>query len=176
MGQQARLLTEGVNESDAPARVNRRPIEFSLRLRVRASSDLCHHCYARLPDRELAEPMGNSIGWLGSHCMSKYGQPLRDGRGLVVDNVVNARRTIGDGSNRRTGSVTDLNERPDSAAAADDRQPALSNHLPDCAAFANGVSRTVKHSIAECDPFEVRDTADLILEIADRGERFRETL
>src|SRR5205085_4913837 len=82
--QQSHLLAESVDESDAPARVDRRPIELVLRFRVRAAADLSHNGDAGLADDQLSEPVRNSIGWPGSDCFGKCGQPRRYFYRLVV--------------------------------------------------------------------------------------------
>src|SRR6266566_6353654 len=176
MLQQSVLLLERVDKSDAPARVHRRPIELTFRFCSRAPADLRHHRNARLADGELAKPVRNSVGWFASYRLGKDWQPGRHLGRVVIDDVVNARYPVRDGCYCSARGVDNVDEGPNPVPAADNRQPALANHLEDRAAFSDRGSRTVKHSVAHRERLQKGDTANLVFQVADGSESFRKTL
>ena len=64
--------------------------QLVLGLGVRGAADLRHHRDADLAGGEATEPHGNVAWRLGADGFGERAQPRRDGRGLVVDDVVDA--------------------------------------------------------------------------------------
>jgi hypothetical protein len=69
---------------------------------------------------------------------------------------------------RRRGRVVDVDERPDAAAVADDREAALADQLDLVAARCQAGARPVEAAVAQRDAAGLRDG---LLEAADRRER-----
>src|ERR1700674_3926459 len=65
------VLLESVDETNSPARINWRPTELALRLRVRAATDLGHYRHAGLANHELSQPVGNFVRWF---CLDGLGE------------------------------------------------------------------------------------------------------
>src|SRR4051812_43401141 len=97
----------------APRGVLRRPAELALGLLVRGAADLGHHRHAGLAAGDPAQPGRDVAGRLGAGRLGQRGQPLADGRGLVVDDVVDAWLAALDGERGRLGGIVDVDEGPD---------------------------------------------------------------
>ena len=82
-----------------------------------------------LADDEARQEGGIAERRLGAARGGRKGQPFRHGRGLVVDDIVDPGGAPLDRRQRGLRDVVDVDERPDAAAVADDREPAASNRL-----------------------------------------------
>ena len=98
------------------------PAELAPRLRVRRAADLASSSRPRRRRREAREPGGDVPRRRRAEALGEVRQPLGDGRRLVVDDVVDARRAALDRGDRRRGGVVDVDERPDAGAVADERE------------------------------------------------------
>src|SRR6185437_16943679 len=115
-------VEQSVPEPLAPARPDRLESELALRLRIRRAADPGHHLDSDLADGEPCEPDGNAARpWRAQHLREVW-QPLRDRGGIVVDDVVDAAVALLDGESRRGGGVVCMDERPDPATVADERE------------------------------------------------------
>jgi hypothetical protein len=101
----------------------------------------------------------------------KDGQPFSDGRRIVIDDVVNARRTPLNGCHRRRGSIGDMNKRPYSRAISNHRKPAPSQVLNMGATTSEGSARTIKCAISQHYALNARVAAHYRLEMLDGPQR-----
>src|SRR3954463_7344062 len=81
---------ESLCEPLTPARIPGLPAELALGLLVRGTSRLGHHARCHLTGQEATEPAWDAPWWLGAQRARQHRQPLPHGRGLVVDDVVDA--------------------------------------------------------------------------------------
>src|SRR4051812_7183173 len=120
-------LAQSLREALAPARIPELPAELALGLLVRRSLRLGHHGGRRLPGRQPSEPPWYTPWWLGTQRARQHRQPLPRGRGVVVDDVVDARPAVVDRGHGRGRGVCDVDVRRDATTVADDREPALAD-------------------------------------------------
>ena len=107
-------------EAVAPGRVGGPPAQLPLRLGVGRPADLViRTSRARRP--AVGQPRRHLSRRLRPDGRGQGGQPLRDRRRVVVDDVVHAGFALLDGGHGGRGRVVDVDERPDTAAPADDR-------------------------------------------------------
>ena len=99
---------ESLREALPPARIARLPAELALGLRVRGAPHLGHHDRRRLAGRQPAEPARDTPRRLGIQRARQHRQPLPHGRGLVVDDVVDARPAALDRGDGRRRGVLDV--------------------------------------------------------------------
>ena len=66
---------------------------------------------------------------LGAERRRDRGQPLRDRRRLVVDDVVDPAAAVLDRGHGGVGGILDVDERPHARAVADDGEAALADRL-----------------------------------------------
>ena len=151
-------------------------LELTLRLRVRCATALGHHRDELLAGHEPPEPLGHVTGRLGTEHLGEVGKPLCRRRRLVVDDVVEAAPAALDRGERRACDVVDVDERPDSCAAADDRELALANRLDVLAILEQRRTGPVEAAVAERDPFDRLGADDGVLEVTNRRHGLRGTL
>lgn len=81
-------------------------------------------------------------------------QPLGNRRGFVIGDVIDPWGAALERRDRSGRGVSDVCERPDAGATANDRQLPPSNRVEDLAAAAKGCRWTVEPSIAQSDCFD----------------------
>src|SRR5918912_704031 len=118
-------LAESLREAQAPARIPHPPAELALGLLVRRTPPLGHHGDRRLAGHQPPQPARDMPRRLGAQRARQHRQPLPQGRGLVVDDVVDARPAVLDGGRGRRRGVDDMDVREDAAAVADDGEATL---------------------------------------------------
>src|SRR5207249_3346151 len=116
---QARASVRG-GEALPPARVAESPAELALRLLVRGAAHVGHEHDAGLAGHEAGEPARYSTRRLGADRLGQEREPLAHRRGLVVDDVVDALGALLEGEHGGRRGVLEVDERPDTAAVADD--------------------------------------------------------
>src|SRR3954464_991927 len=168
------VLLEPVDETNSPARIDRRPIELALRLRVGAAANLRHYRHTGFADHDFSHPVGNLVRRFCLDGLGERRQPGRDFGRLIVDDVVDARCATGDRRDCCARGVEDVNEGPDSPASADDGKASLPDHFVDVASFADCGTRPVEPSVSQGERFEERSAADLLLEVANCCETLGE--
>ena len=123
--QAGRSFVEALGEAHAPRRPAGLPPELALRLGVRRPPDLGHHQHRRLR-RPAAGPRS---GERSSACGPRSARPgtaaARAPAPARRRRRCRSRPTPVDGRHGGAGRVLDVHERPDTAAAADDREPPL---------------------------------------------------
>src|SRR3954467_10662161 len=84
-------LAESLREALPPARIAWLPAELALGLGVRGTLHLGHHDRRHLTARQPPQPAWDTPWRLGAQRAGEHRQPLPHGRGIVVDDVVDAR-------------------------------------------------------------------------------------
>ena len=95
----------------------KRPVELALGFRVRGTSLVSHHVKAVCAGHHSGQETRYFPGLGGPKHLCIVGQPFPDRRGVVVDHVVNSRRSILQCRYRSRCSVVQVNEREYAGAA-----------------------------------------------------------
>ena len=150
-------------EAFSPGRVARVPPELPLGLGVRRAARLGAHHDGRLAGDQAREPARQAPRRLGAQRLREHRQPLAHRRGLVVDDVEDARPVVLEREHGRRRGVVEMDPRRDAPAVADDRVLPLAHRLDQPV-----VGGAVEDPVAERDPAGV---GDRLLEMAHRGAR-----
>src|SRR5215208_5117939 len=111
--------------------------------------------------------------WLLAAKLPREGrQPLGDRRGIVVDYVVDTATAVLYCRHRRLRGVGDVDERPHAAAVADQREPALADHLIEITAGRHVCAWPVETAVTQHDALGPPRIEDCLLEMKDRGSCF----
>src|SRR5215204_2888213 len=159
------LVIETVHEALAPGRVDERPTELTLRLRVRCATTLRHHRDELLAGHEPPEPLRHATGRLRTEDLGQIGKPLCRRRRLVVDDVVETARAALDRGERRARDVDDVDERPHSGTATDNRERPLANPFDVLATLEQRRTGPVEAAVPEHDPLDRLGANDRGLEV-----------
>jgi hypothetical protein len=107
-------------------------------------------------------------GRLRTEHLGQVREPLRRRRRLVVDDVVEPAPPALDRGERPARDVVDVDERPHSGAAPDDRERALSNRRDVLATLEQRRTRPVEPAVPERDPLDCVGVDDGGLEVTNR--------
>src|SRR5919106_2156543 len=162
-------LAEPLREALPPARIPELPAELALGLLVRGSPHIGHHGGRRLTGQQPTEPARDTPWWLGIQHARQHRQPLADGRGLVVDDVVDTRLAALDRNRGRRRGVFDVDVRPDATTAADDREPTLADRPGHhrIRSQADPGPRTVEAAVAQRETRAPLDRGHRLLQIEE---------
>src|SRR5262245_28506898 len=153
-------------ESLPPARVPRLPAEFLSSLFVRGPTRSGHLGDDELSGKQPPYPGRYPQRRLRARELCEEGQPLRDGRRVVVHDVVNARLALLHRSERRSRRVGDLDKRPDPGPVADHRHLTLAHHTQQNIRGA----RPVEAAVAQHESFG-NPRRNILLDMLDRRLR-----
>src|SRR5512132_2860138 len=109
-------------EALPPTGVAQRPAEFALGLGVRGTARLGSHRHEGVAGEQPREPARKVAGWLGSDDLRDLREPLSDGCGFVVDDVVDSGAILFERKHGSRRGVVEVNERGDAATVANDRE------------------------------------------------------
>jgi hypothetical protein len=112
----------------AAVNVCRHPRRLGLRLTVRGASAGRHRVHQTGVSYQAGHPSGHPSRRRRVQYPGELWQPLRQGGGVVVDNVVRT-RALGERGDGRDGRVGDVQERPDAGCRADQGKLTLPDGL-----------------------------------------------
>ena len=153
----------GGHETLSPAGVARLPAELALGLGIRGTARLGPHHDRDIAGDQPRQPAGKAAWWAGAERLCEHRQPLAHRRGLVVDDVEDARPVVFEREHGRGGGVVEMDEGDDAPAVSDDRVLPLAHRLDQPV-----VGGAVEGAVAKRDPAGFRDH---LVEVAHRGER-----
>jgi hypothetical protein len=126
----AQLCSRGIAETSLetipPARPNQIHAEGALGPGVRGAPHIGHE-HDHVAYDETGDPGGNPAWRFGAERLRQGGEPLRHAGRIVINDVIDPGHTALDRGTREAGGVVDVGERPNAAAAADDRDAPLAN-------------------------------------------------
>ncbi len=79
---------------------------------------------------------------------------MRHGGWIIINDIINPRRAARERGKRKPGSIVDVNERPNTSAAANNWGAALANVVHHPAMLTYSRARTIEGSIAQDQPFQ----------------------
>ena len=141
-----------------------------LRSRVGCAAHLGHHDHPELANGEASDPCGYPKGRLAAHRFGQRGQPLGHLRRFIVNDVVNAGTSAVERLHRRQCRIIDVNERPYTRTAADDRHLPLSHLLDKVASLPERIARSIKPSVAKSNSGRSGKACDRLFQVANRPQ------
>ncbi len=139
-----RPVIQAVNKSLAPARVAQPPAERVLGFGVGRAPDASQHRNAGLTCSEPPDHEWHLSRRLRADDAGQVGQPDRDGRWFVINDVVDTAPAFSEGSHRCPRGIVDMYERPDTATITDNWEAPPVNCLEMLTSFANGCTGPVE--------------------------------
>ena len=122
-------------------------------------------------DQHSRQPRGNASRRRRTSRVGQKWQPLAHRRGLVIGDVIDPRGAALECRHRSGRRVSDVDERPDPGAVANDRELPSSNRVEERAAAAKRCSWTVEPSIAQSDRFDTFCGLKCRFQVANRIQR-----
>ena len=167
----SRGLSKAVDEARAPACIARAPVQRRLRLLVRKAPVLVHQHHAMTADQQSRQPRGNASRRRRTSRVGQKWQPLAHRRGLVIGDVIDPGGAALECRHRSGRRVSDVYERPDPGAVANDRELPPSNRVEERGAAAKGRPWTVEPSITQSDRFDTFCGLKCRFQVANRIQR-----